>query len=135
MWSDDGGRSWTEPIKTQIWGHPAHLLKLADGRILCTHGYRRTPLGVRTVFSEDSGETWDVAGTVVLRGDSSGHSPHRGEGTGVGDVGYPVSMQLPGGADPDRLLRHPRRQRDPLRRHPLAVRPIVTGCRIREVER
>ncbi len=98
LWSDDGGRTWTEPIKTPIWGHPAHLLKLADGRILCTHGYRRTPLGVRTVFSEDSGETWDVAGTVVLRGDSSGHSPHRGEGTGVGDVGYPVSMQLPDGA-------------------------------------
>ena len=41
LWSDDGGRSWTEPIKTPIWGHPAHLLKLADGRILCTHGYRR----------------------------------------------------------------------------------------------
>ena len=97
MWSDDGGRTWTEPIKTPIWGHPSHLLKLADGRILCTHGYRRTPLGVRAVFSEDGGETWDVARTVVLRGDSSGHSPHRGEGTGVGDVGYPVSMQLPDG--------------------------------------
>ena len=90
-------QTWTEPIKTPIWGHPAHLLKLADGRILCTHGYRRPPMGVRAVFSEDGGETWDVAGTVVLRDDSSGHSPHRGEGTGVGDVGYPVSMQLPGG--------------------------------------
>ena len=41
LWSDDGGKTWTEPIATDIWGHPAHLLKLHDGRILCTHGYRR----------------------------------------------------------------------------------------------
>lgn len=97
LWSDDGGKTWTEPIKTEIWGHPAHLLKLRDGRILCTHGYRRDPLGVRAVLSEDGGETWDVAGSVVLRDDSTGHSPYRGEGTGVGDVGYPMSMQLPAG--------------------------------------
>ena len=50
---------------------------------------------MRAVVSQDGGETWDVAGTVVVRDDSTGHSPHRREGTGVGDVGYPVSMQLP----------------------------------------
>ena len=54
-------------------------------------------MGIRAVLSEDGGESWDVAGTVILRDDCSGHSPLRGEGTGAGDVGYPVSMQLPGG--------------------------------------
>ena len=97
LWSDDGGKTWTEPIKTDIWGHPAHLMKLNDGRILCSHGYRRDPRGVRAVFSEDGGETWDVANSVILRDDSTGHSPYRGEGTGAGDVGYPVSLQLPDG--------------------------------------
>ena len=34
---------------------------------------------------------------MILRDDSAGHSPYRGEGTGAGDVGYPVSLQLPDG--------------------------------------
>ena len=89
------GRS---PSRRRSGDTPPHLLKLADDRILCTHGYRRPPMGVRAVVSQDGVDTWDVAGTVVLRDDSSGHSPLRGEGTGVGDVGYPVSIQLPDGA-------------------------------------
>ena len=97
FWSEDGGKTWTEPIKTDIWGHPAHLLKLDDDRILCTYGYRRKPMGVRAVLSEDGGESWDIGNTQVLRDDSSGHSPLRGEGTGAGDVGYPVSIQLDSG--------------------------------------
>ena len=28
LWSEDGGRTWSEPARTGIWGHPAHLLKL-----------------------------------------------------------------------------------------------------------
>ena len=97
LWSEDGGRTWSEPARTGIRGHPAHLLKLEDGRILCTHGYRRHPMGVRAVLSENDGETWDTDNRVILRDDGGGHSPHRGEGTGAGDVGYPVSIQLQDG--------------------------------------
>ena len=41
--------------------------------------------------------TWDTDNPVILRNDGGGHSPFRCEGTGAGDVGYPVSIQLPDG--------------------------------------
>lgn len=71
MWSDDGGRAWSEPLLTDIWAphSPPHLLKLRDGRILCSYGYRRSPMGIRAVLSNDGGETWDTADAVVLRDD------------------------------------------------------------------
>ena len=71
MWSEDAGKTWSHPTLTEIWtpSSPPHLLKLTDGRILCSFGYRREPMGVRAVLSSDSGETWDIANTVVLRDD------------------------------------------------------------------
>lgn len=70
-WSDDGGLTWSQPLLTDIWAphSPPHLLKLRDGRVLCAYGYRRAPMGVRAVLSEDGGVTWDTEGTVVLRDD------------------------------------------------------------------
>lgn len=71
MWSDDSGRTWSEPLLTDIWAphSPPHLIKLQDGRILCTYGYRRRPMGIRAVLSNDGGETWDTDNTVILRED------------------------------------------------------------------
>lgn len=83
-WSDDGGRTWTQPVRTEIWGYPPHLLRLRDGRLLCSYGHRRAPLGVQTVLSVDGGRTWSIEQRAVLRDD--------GETT---DLGYPVSAQLP----------------------------------------
>lgn len=70
-WSDDGGLTWSHPLLTDIWApsSPAHLLKLRDGRILCTYGLRRAPMGIRAVLSEDEGQTWDTDNTVILRED------------------------------------------------------------------
>ena len=56
--SSDGGAKWSQPHATSMWGHPAHLLRLHDGRVLCTFGYRMHPNpGVRACVSED-GSTW-----------------------------------------------------------------------------
>jgi hypothetical protein len=56
--SEDGGANWSEPRVTSMWGHPASLLRLVDGRILCTYGYRMHPNpGVRACLSED-GVSW-----------------------------------------------------------------------------
>jgi len=81
--SDDDGWTWQGLERTPLWGHPAHLLALADGRLLCAYGYRRDPFGVRACVSADRGLTWDVGAEVVLRADGK----HR-------DLGYPNSIQL-----------------------------------------
>ena len=100
-WSTDSGRTWSQPLATNIDcpRSPPHLLRLRDGRILCTYGYRRPPMGVRAVFSHDGGQTWDVENTVVLRDDGGYPSqldpnPERARS----DNGYPMSTQLSDGS-------------------------------------
>jgi len=85
--SEDGGSTWSDvPQRTEMWGHPAHLLRLRDGRVLCTYGYRREPFGIRACLSQDGGRSWDVAHELILRCD------------GVhGDLGYPTAIELDDG--------------------------------------
>lgn len=60
--STDDGRTWN--LKRDLTGSQqitGHLLKLRDGRILCTYGDRASPpgkKGVETIVSTDGGETW-----------------------------------------------------------------------------
>jgi hypothetical protein len=94
-WSDDGGRTWSQPLRTPIWGYPPHLLRLRDGRVLCTYGHRREPLGVQAVVSTDGGQSWDVDHRAVLRAD--GETRRRGDRESR-DLGYPVSVELRDGS-------------------------------------
>jgi hypothetical protein len=64
--SEDDGFSWTPPRWTNIWGYPAEIIALRDGRYLMVYGYRRPPYGVRGVVSED-GLAWDVKDEFVIR--------------------------------------------------------------------
>ena len=82
--STDGGKSWSVPRSIGVWGLPSHLLRLDDGRLLMTYGYRRKPRGNRARVSEDQGRTWSEA--VILSDD------------GVGDLGYPSTVQLADGS-------------------------------------
>ncbi|MEO7653051.1 MAG: sialidase family protein, partial [Bryobacteraceae bacterium] len=84
--SMDDGKTWKPPFKTPMWGYPAHLLELKDGRILCTYGHRRPPYGVRACISRDGGKTWDIDKEMVLRADG-----------GTSDLGYPSVVELPEG--------------------------------------
>ena len=97
-WSDDGGIIWTDPMRTGIWGYPAHLLKLRDGRVLCAYGYRREPGGVRAVLSEDGGRTWNLDDVIVLRDDGGFPSNLRSDTRWQSDLGYPVSVELSDGS-------------------------------------
>jgi hypothetical protein len=86
--SSDGGRTWSPPQDSGIWGYPCNVIKLDDGRLLCTYGYRREPMGIRAVLSDDGGHTWDLENEIVLRADGHGHG---------GDNGYPISLQMDDG--------------------------------------
>jgi len=116
--SDDDGFSWSPPKWTNIWGYPADMIPLIDGRYLMIYGYRRPPYGTRGIVSED-GVTWDVKNEFVIREGgvpgksiserpgSSRMSPSSGKyGSGRIDwknpgiyqhIGYPTVAQMPDG--------------------------------------
>jgi sialidase-1 len=86
--STDRGKTWSPPADTGLWGYPAHFLRLPDGRLVATYGYRRAPMGIRACLSRDGGKTWDVKSEIVLRADGAGSG---------GDLGYPITQRLPDG--------------------------------------
>ncbi len=79
--SADGGQSWSRPVSTGIAGYPAHLVELADGRIVCTYGWRPPDYGIRAVVSTDRGQSWDLQKPIILRAGL----PNR-------DLGYPCTL-------------------------------------------
>lgn len=118
--SEDDGFSWTPPKWTNIWGYPAELIELQDGRYLMVYGYRRPPYGVRGIISDD-GVTWDVKNEFVIReggvpvasasskptSSLGGDNNTEGYGSGAVDfnhpgiyqhIGYPSVAQNPDGS-------------------------------------
>ncbi len=87
-YSDDNGKTWYEPYPTPIWGYPAHILQLKDGRILISYSYRRNPNGQRVCLSDD-GITWKHENELILRDDAPND-----------DHGYPVSLEI----EPGKIL-------------------------------
>ena len=92
--SDDDGHTFAPPRRLRdLWGYPAQLINLQDGRVLMTYGYRRGEFGVRACISED-GLTW--------RGESE-FSLHEGGQAEPGEptwwhTGYPSTTQLRDGS-------------------------------------
>ena len=80
--SSDGGQTWGPVWATPIWGYPAHLLALTDGRLLATYGHRRPPYGIRACVSEDDGKTWRYDREIVIRDDMLNRN-----------LGYPVTIE------------------------------------------
>lgn len=79
--SSDGGKGWTMPHSIGVWGLPSHLLRLRDGRLVMTYGYRRAPFGIQARTSADRGDTWSAP--ITLTNDGAG-----------GDLGYPSTVEL-----------------------------------------
>jgi hypothetical protein len=91
-----GSRSWIETYRSRdlcrTWqldqtpvpdtgeGNPASMIRLADGRLCLTYGYRAAPFGIRARISSDQGHTWGPE--IRLRDNGGGR-----------DVGYPRTVQ------------------------------------------
>ena len=56
------------------------MIRLNDGRLCLTYGYRSPPYGMRAKLSSDGGRTW--GGEIMLRDDG-----------GTWDLGYPRTVQ------------------------------------------
>jgi hypothetical protein len=85
--SHDNGRTWsflTSPEPDAGEGNPPSLLRLPDGRLCLTYGYRARPFGIRARTSADHGQTW--SDPIVLRDDGGGR-----------DLGYVRSVVRPDG--------------------------------------
>jgi len=87
--SADQGKSWRflsrpVPFTGGFSGNPPSLVRLRDGRLALTYGYRGKPYGIRARISEDEGKTWSEE--IVLRGDGA-----------AWDLGYTRSVQRPDG--------------------------------------
>ena len=86
--SRDDGKTWSPARDAGFWGYPCHVLKLPDGTLVCSYGYRKDRQGIRCRVSRDGGHTWDPDNEIVLRADAWGRGM---------DLGYPRSVLLPDG--------------------------------------
>ncbi len=86
--SNNNGKSWgilSRPAATgRKNGNPPSMVRLRDGRIVVTYGYRSSPQGTRAKISRDNGKTW--ADEIILRQDGR-----------TWDLGYPQTIQRPDG--------------------------------------
>ncbi len=95
--SEDNGQTWE--FLSQVAdtgksnGNPPSLVRLRDGRLCVTYGYRGVcsayryrwePQGIRARISKDNGKTWGLE--IVLRNDAR-----------TWDIGYTRSVQRPDG--------------------------------------
>ncbi len=84
--SNDGGYTWQACQVHDAIGHPAHGLRLRNGKILLTYGYRHEGFGVRARLLNEAGDNIDQALEFVIRDD--GHCT---------DLGYPWALELDDG--------------------------------------
>ncbi len=85
--SADNGKSWTflnTAVSDTGEGNPPSLIRLRDGRLCLTYGFRAMPYGICARLSSDGGNSWGAP--IVLRNDGGGR-----------DLGYVRSVQRPDG--------------------------------------
>jgi hypothetical protein len=84
--SSDSGESWrfVSQAVLDIGGNPPSMVRLNDGRLVLTYGYRLKPFGIRARISRDNGLSW---GEEIIR---------RQDGGGT-DLGHPRTVIRPDG--------------------------------------
>ncbi len=87
--STDGGKTFTKPhpiTDDMNLGAPAHLLRLGNGTLVSSLGYRSEPYGIKVMASKDDGETW-----------SEPYMIYNNNSIAL-DIGYPASVELGDGS-------------------------------------
>jgi len=86
--SNDNGRTWQLLSRVASCGshggNPPSMVRLQDGRLVLTHGYRSKPEGIRARISSDQGKSW--TGPIYLREDGR-----------TWDIGYTRTVVRPDG--------------------------------------
>lgn len=83
--STDGGKSWSDPVVTDINGFPPHFLRLRDKRVVCSYGCRTEGrIGIFARISDDDGKTWGEEATLAQEGNA--------------DLGYASTAELDDGS-------------------------------------
>jgi len=77
-WSNDGGKTWTDPVSTGVELFDPHLVVMPNGVLACFHG-SYSGGGLRVMLSPDNGRTW--------------HGPAK-------DIGYSVDPSVYGYSSP-----------------------------------
>ena len=88
--SDDGGKTWSEPVYHNCHGGPAHLMVHSSGALICSYNRRDTGTlwygpGERVIISWDEGETWSEDVEIS-------RAPNDW------DMGYPSTVELSDGS-------------------------------------
>ncbi len=80
--SHDGGHTWDAPVIHDAVGHPTHALRLKNGSIFVSYGYRHKGYGVRARVLNAEGSNIDSAPEIVIRDDGI-----------CADLGYPWAVE------------------------------------------
>jgi len=83
----DGGKTWSEWQRSEVWGHPFTTAVAPDGRVLVAYGYRREPFGIRCLLTDPECERFDLSEELILRDDLGNH-----------DIGYTWAVTLADGS-------------------------------------
>lgn len=81
--STDNGETWAwdgAPVPSAGIGNPGSLVRLRDGRLCLTYGYRAEPYAIHARLSDDNGTTWSEP--IIVRGEGGGS-----------DLGYTQTVQ------------------------------------------
>ncbi len=83
--SDDGGKSWSEPLMLldKTGGAPPHIIRLSSGELVSVYGRRKKPYGIMAMVSSDCGESWQTDIPLC-------------ENLASDDLGYPTTIELDG---------------------------------------
>ena len=65
MISEDQGRTWTPPQRTNLRGQVCTPIPLPDGRVAAIYNFRHDPQGIHVALTEDLA-TYDVDGEIVV---------------------------------------------------------------------